>query len=75
MIRPFTHPGIHAEDVFITDNGRCLCGEHLGMMASATLRDLSGQAIYRVTPEDAAADPAICCETCGTKPSRLVRVA
>jgi hypothetical protein len=36
--------------VFFTDNGRILCGEHLGVTARATGRDLSGDEIVEVDP-------------------------
>ena len=75
MIRDWTHPSIKPGDVFITDNGRTLCGEHLGMEASATLRDISGQAIHRVTPGDVRSHGPIACETCGRCASSLHREA
>jgi hypothetical protein len=58
--------------IYLTDNGRALCGEHLGCSAAATGRDISGQSIMEVKPADVAAcvrdekwHPA--CETCGKK--------
>lgn len=54
--------------LFLTDNGCCLCGQHLGSSARFTGRDISGQPIVELTPEIIAAEgggwtPA--CETCG----------
>lgn len=43
---------IHDQAIYLGDNGRCYCGEHLGITARLTGRDLSGQPVYRVTPED-----------------------
>lgn len=59
--------------IYLGDNGRAYCGEHLGHTARTTGRDLSGQAILAITPE-IAADPdaaEIKCEQCGKRPSRL----
>lgn len=57
--------------VYIGDNGRTLCGEHLGATAKFTGRDLSGLNLYRVKPSDVVA-AGICntpdlysCEECG----------
>lgn len=44
---------ITTEAIYLGDNGRCYCGEHLGASARMTGRDISGQPVYRVTPEDA----------------------
>jgi hypothetical protein len=52
-IQPEDDMRITAEAIYLGDNGRCYCGEHLGASAKHTGRDLSGQPIYRVTPEDA----------------------
>ena len=38
--------------LYLGDNGACYCGEHLGMAAKHTGRDISGQEVYRVTPSD-----------------------
>lgn len=61
--------------VYLTDNGAAYCGEHLGMTAKMTGRDLSGQAIMPVTPEVAAEAVEmgyeVTCEQCGKKASRL----
>lgn len=64
--------------IYFTDNGATLCGEHLGMTAKMTGRDISGQTIERVTPEDVQnwnldyADLGpIKCESCGKVASAL----
>lgn len=49
--RAFT-PDVAA--IYLTDNGRSLCGDHLGMCAALTGRDISGQRIYRLTADDVA---------------------
>ena len=48
-LKPFR--GHNNENLYLTDNGRCLCGEHLGHTAKATGRDISGQKILRLTPD------------------------
>lgn len=62
--------------IYLTDNGAALCGAHLGSTARHTGRDLSGQPIEAVTPEVVREAEsigwAICCETCGRRPSLLV---
>ncbi|HEY9467616.1 MAG TPA: hypothetical protein VIR54_31200 [Vicinamibacterales bacterium] len=62
--------------IYLTDNGRALCGQHLGSSAKHTGRDISGQPIEPVTPEVAtmARDefgyiPS--CEHCGREASLL----
>lgn len=54
--------------IYLTDNGRALCGKHLGSCAAATGRDISGQKIHRCTAADHAAAKAdgwtIACEEC-----------
>jgi len=64
---------IQPEAVYLGDNGCAYCGEHLGMTGRTTGRDLSGQALYKMTPEDARQHPEIRCEvpSCGKKPSTL----
>lgn len=62
--------------LYITDNGRTLCGDHVGASAKYTGHDISGQPIYPVTPADVAYNdahgwPEIQCETCGCRASRL----
>lgn len=59
--------------LYLTDNGRALCGRHLGASATYTGRDISGQLIERVTAADAAAahkkyGVTFCCESCGLTP-------
>jgi len=67
-------PVVDDAALYIADNGRCLCGAHLGNMARFTGRDISGQKVERMTP--AAARKALrvfhwepACETCGRKAS------
>lgn len=66
------------ETLYLTDNGACYCGEHLGSTARHTGRDISGQPIYPVTPEDAREAKAmgvdLTCERprCGRTASLLV---
>lgn len=65
------------EALYLGDNGRCLCGEHLGATARHTGRDLSGQPVMEVTPPVAkdAKDMGVTlqCEKprCGRIPSTL----
>ena len=63
--------------IYLVDNGECLCGEHLGSSAMYTGRDISGQPIHRVTPEDARYmmshyERVPACERCGREASVLV---
>ena len=65
--------------IFLIDNGRALCEHHLGVSASMTGRDISGQPIMRLSPDDVRDSirddkwhPA--CEVCGTKASTLLIV-
>jgi len=57
------------DTLYLTDNGRALCGAHLGASARFTGRDISGQKIQAVRAEDARAAKAegwaITCESCG----------
>ena len=66
--KPFT--GWHADTIYLGDNGRALCGDHLGMSAKYTGRDLSGQTIMAVTPAIAAMPESegLCCEHCLKEP-------
>lgn len=61
--------------LYFTDNGAVLCGDHLGMTAKYSGRDISGQKIEKVTPEDAAEAKthgwAIECERCGKRAPAL----
>ena len=54
--------------LYLTDNGQCLCDDHLGASATMTGRDISGQPIHPVTVSDklhAARDGwSMSCETC-----------
>lgn len=43
---------IEATAIYFCDNGAAYCGDHLGMTARASGRDISGQPISRVTPDD-----------------------
>jgi hypothetical protein len=38
--------------LYLCDAGHCLCAAHLGATARATGRDISGQAVHRVTEDD-----------------------
>ncbi len=63
--------------IYFTDGGTVLCGAHLGASARYTGRDISGQPIEQVTPEDvrlALSEDGwtIKCETCGKEASRLI---
>ena len=69
----------HPDTLFLTDNGACYCGEHLGSSARFTGRDISGQEIFQVTPEIARQSideygMALACENCGKGASLLVAV-
>lgn len=59
------------DTIYLGDNGRALCGRHLGMSARFTGRDLSGQKIMAITPELAALPECadIACETCDLHPN------
>jgi hypothetical protein len=71
-----TRWSVNPSALYLGDNGRCYCGAHLGMTASMTGRDLSGQQVMRLRPEDVrdadamGFDPR--CEQCGKAASRLV---
>ena len=69
----WAHPSINADTVYLTDNGAAYCGLHLGASAMATGRDISGQEIYAIRPEDLRESgmDRIRCEECGKKPSHL----
>ena len=67
---------IQLTSIYLTDNGRALCGAHLGISARMTGRDISGQRIELVTPELAreaqhAYGWGVTCETCGRKASQV----
>lgn len=64
---------INPRSIYLTDNGRALCGAHLGSSAKHTGRDISGQEIMEVTPEIAELSKTDfgyvpSCETCGAEP-------
>lgn len=68
---------ISTETIYLTDNGRAVCGEHLGATARMTSHDLSGQPIEPITPELARICQAEygyipACEDCGKKASLLI---
>jgi hypothetical protein len=60
-----------SDAIYLTDNGAAYCGDHLGMTAKMTGRDISGQKVYALTAADAAfwkqhnqaGNPPMC-ETC-----------
>lgn len=66
---------INAETLYLTDNGACYCGDHLGYTAKHTGRDISGQPILPVTPdvvsEADSVGASLACESCGRTASRL----
>lgn len=67
------------DTIYLGDHGHAYCGAHLGATAEATGRDLSGQEIHAVTPEDARyaleeIGHRLDCETCG-KEARLIHTA
>ena len=45
---PVLCPGV----LYLGDNGRCFCHRHAGRTALYSGRDLSGQAVYRLTAAD-----------------------
>jgi hypothetical protein len=67
---------IQNDSLYFTDNGAIYCGAHLGTTARYTGRDLSGQPIERVTPDDVrqaqTSGFALKCETCERAASLLV---
>ena len=62
--------------LYLCDNGACYCGAHCGNTARYTGRDISGQKVTPITPEDlreclsAGWEPT--CEKCGAKASVLI---
>lgn len=58
--------------LYITDNGRLLCEDHLGISAKTTGRDISGQEIHEVTDDDRQwlqqRGVSCSCETCEALP-------
>lgn len=62
--------------VYLTDNGRMLCGKHLGYTARTTGHDISGLDIIELTPALVRAGRADGlripkCETCGLSASHV----
>ncbi len=66
---------VRPDTIYLTDNGRALCGAHLGSSARYTGRDISGQPILPLTPADVRESVADgwhpSCETCGKRASLL----
>jgi len=61
---------INESSLYLGDNGMCLCGAHLGSTARRTGRDISGQPIMRVRPNDLA-DGGVDSVTCETPSCRV----
>lgn len=62
-------PVLDDDALYLGDNGECFCGRHAGASARFTGRDLSGQAVHKITTADqryAAAEcgGALACESC-----------
>lgn len=53
-------PVLDGEAIYLGDNGRCFCGEHAGMTARYTGRDLSGQRVLRLEPRAGAVETFAC---------------
>ena len=64
---------LDAAHLYLGDNGRCFCGalKCAGMTAHFSGRDLSGQRVMQLRPEDNNAPgleaPGFRCETCGKR--------
>jgi len=43
------------KSLYLADNGRCYCGEHLGATARSTGRDTSGQCVERLDAREVLA--------------------
>ena len=60
---------INERTIYLGDNGRALCGQHLGYMAKHTGCDLSGDPVIPVTvdllAEARVLGISITCENCG----------
>lgn len=70
MTTKTSRPVLQRFSLYITDNGRVVCGQHAGHSATYTGRDISGQRVLLVTKTAAAAwlaevGEGICCEDCG----------
>ena len=72
-------PKLNDRTIYFGDNGRCFCGSLscAGMTPHFTGRDLSGQRVEAVLPEDddaafASAGVRFRCESCGRGVSRIV---
>lgn len=72
---------LDADTLYLGDNGRCYCGEHSGMTAQYTGRDISGQRVMAITPDVLAESRAMgmepACEhpRCTKRASALFTVA
>lgn len=57
----------HPDTLYLGDNGRALCGEHLGSTARRSGRDLSGHPVLAVTPRMLHDErlPGLACERPG----------
>ncbi len=62
-------PVLNDDAIYLGDNGMSFCGKCAGQSARYTGRDLSGQEVMRVQPEDvtyaAQMGMTIRCEGCG----------
>lgn len=63
-----------ANALYLCDNGRCVCGTHLGSTAKATGWDVSGQEIYEIQPSDHEVGTApFKCEVCAATLARSAK--
>ncbi len=69
-------PVLDDDTLYITDNGAVYCGKHCGTSARYTGRDISGQEVMELTPDDVREmirtdgwEPV--CERCGKKLSLI----
>ena len=71
-------PKLKESSLYFGDNGRLFCGKLrcAGMSSFYSGRDISGQKVVAVRPEDVAEFDALnlkaACESCGQEASRLV---
>jgi hypothetical protein len=70
-------PKLKDDVLYSTDNGALLCGQHCGMSARYTGRDISGQRVEKVTPDEVryfeAEGLTAKCETCGRRATAVAR--
>jgi len=69
---PAPKPKLLDDALYLTDNGRVVCGKDAGASARFTGRDISGQRVARVTTKDdaywlAELGEHISCEQCGKR--------